>query len=239
MEPIGVIHSPFQQKFAIPAKVLSEAKFQRKSSFLLTNVVLVALTALTLLATFGFFFISTRQLPAKKAKWQLPVSMVTKSESLLARSPHRPNSIGLTLCRLTNVHHSDLTIEIQGCDLIDRTPILDIKPYLAYADRPEQWQEGWHDQYKLEPMHVEFSPKAAAALKSEQIPDSLTSIIEQTLKWDPRPAHQRENPGPFATYIAGFNIEFCIHHSVVSVLHVQSAKSDQFRASAAVKSLLL
>ena len=86
-----------------------------------------------------------------------------------------------------------IEIHLSGVDILDGTPVLDIKPYLPYADIVSHANAGWAGG-TLERFPVSFSPESTATLEknsAEQIP-RLRELIEQMLGWDPRPASQRE-----------------------------------------------
>lgn len=105
-----------------------------------------------------------------------------------SRSPHRPNGIGMSLVRLERI---DATIlHVQAHDLLDKTPILDIKPYLPYADSVPHARYGWVETAEKEPTwRVAFSARATAHLDWLQNCGLtvLRSFIERELSW--RPTH--------------------------------------------------
>ena len=85
--------------------------------------------------------------------------------SVACRTPHRPNPIGLSLARLLSVDMKTRTVELAGTDLVDGTPILDIKPYLSSYDAPMPGQECFAPAWSLDPggeRPVEFLPAAEA-----------------------------------------------------------------------------
>lgn len=85
-----------------------------------------------------------------------PVSPDGKKYSLFAtRSPHRPNPIGLSCVELLSVEKNGLFI--RNCDILDGTPVFDIKPYIPRADAFPQSAAGWHDRIKDQEFHVEFT----------------------------------------------------------------------------------
>jgi tRNA-Thr(GGU) m(6)t(6)A37 methyltransferase TsaA len=135
---------------------------------------------------------------------------------LASRSPHRPNPIGLSAVRLERIDLDALggiEIHVSGVDVLDGTPVLDIKPYLPYADSVPDASAGWADE-PIERVPVEFSERALAAIASlasaaasaaasvavsvavsaaeggERYPQ-LRAMIEEMLSLDPRPAFQK------------------------------------------------
>jgi tRNA (adenine37-N6)-methyltransferase len=112
-----------------------------------------------------------------------------------SRSPHRPNPIGLSAVRLERIDLDSphgIEIHLSGVDIMDGTPVLDIKPYLPFADCIPEAEGGWANE-KPRRYSVEFSPKSLQAVEnysSEQHPH-LKQLISQMLEWDPRPTSQR------------------------------------------------
>jgi tRNA-Thr(GGU) m(6)t(6)A37 methyltransferase TsaA len=115
------------------------------------------------------------------------------------RSPYRPNPIGLSLVKLERV--DGLELHISGIDLLDETPILDIKPYVPFADQVDNASHGWLGQ--AEDPHprwrVEYSPEAAGTLEwlRQSFGVQLQPRIEQVLVQGPAPhAYRRIRPTP-------------------------------------------
>lgn len=113
---------------------------------------------------------------------------------LASRSPHRPNPIGLSVVELLAAHldHPEgPRLEVRGVDLLDGSPILDVKPYLPYADSVPRARAGWA-QEPVRRYKVRFSAGAsrqARALEA-RLPD-LRAMVRELLSLDPRPAHQQ------------------------------------------------
>jgi tRNA (adenine37-N6)-methyltransferase len=117
------------------------------------------------------------------------------------RSPHRPNHIGLSAVRLLGIETGGggVTLKLGGVDLLDGTPVLDVKPYLPYSDRLGEATSGWADADRAE-IPVIFTPTAAscAAAYRQRTGRSLLPLIEEVLRQDPRPASQRGRRTRFA-----------------------------------------
>lgn len=102
------------------------------------------------------------------------------------RSSHRPNSMGLSVVKLDGVDTSDgVVLNVSGIDLLDQTPVLDIKPYVPYVDRVEFAENGFAQEA---PSHcpVMFSRQADQDLRSSE----LKMLVIEMLQQDPRPAYQ-------------------------------------------------
>lgn len=131
------------------------------------------------------------------------------------RSPFRPNSLGLSCVRLLGVEQDEergLTLRVSGADLMDGTPIFDIKPYVPYADCRVDAQSGFAPDAG-EKLRVEFSPEAAAAIPEEKLA-ALTGVLEN----DPRPRYQKDAQRVYALEFAGMEIKFSVSDGSLTVV---------------------
>lgn len=160
----------------------------------------------------------------------------TKVGVLASRSPHRPNPIGMSVVKIESV---DLQapegprIVIAGLDLLDGTPVIDVKPYIPYADIIENATSGWA-QESIAKYPVALSDEASEFLKkiAPENPE-LRELIIQILEIDPRPAYQkREFPieAPisqgqnYGIEIAGFEVKYRIENSQIKILSLFRAE---------------
>jgi tRNA-Thr(GGU) m(6)t(6)A37 methyltransferase TsaA len=117
-----------------------------------------------------------------------------------SRSPHRPNPIGLSLLELVEVNRSG--VWVKGVDLIDGTPVLDIKPYLPEVESQPHAQRGWLEELSWKPLRVEWTSSSEVQVSVEAKRLNclrLKELIENTLAQEPRPqvyrqADQRAQP---------------------------------------------
>jgi tRNA (adenine37-N6)-methyltransferase len=143
------------------------------------------------------------------------------------RSPHRPNFIGLSCVELVSIEGLDL--HIINHDLIDHTPILDIKPYLNYADSFHCERQGWLDELEQESVRtIEWS-----ALASEQIDYlchtwkiNLKELIEMRLRTNPKPSNNNRireiKPGIFELGCKTWRIAFRMNEDVIHIENLYS-----------------
>ena len=120
------------------------------------------------------------------------------------RSPFRPNAIGLSSVRLEEVRQDPVlgpVLEVSGADLVDGTPILDIKPYLPYADCHPDAAGGFTDPLEMKPLAVQISPELLASFSSAQ-QDGLLGV----LACDPRPRYQEDPQRVYGLSFAGKNV---------------------------------
>lgn len=135
------------------------------------------------------------------------------------RSPFRPNAIGLSSVRLEEVRQDPVlgpVLEVSGADLVDGTPILDIKPYLPYADCHPDATGGFTDPLEMKPLTVQISPELLASFSSAQ-QDGLLGV----LACDPRPRYQEDAQRVYGLSFAGKNVKFTVAGDTLTVLAVE------------------
>lgn len=125
------------------------------------------------------------------------------------RSPHRPNPIGLSLVEVVGVDGRELIV--RGIDMIDGTPVLDIKPYMPTIESKPDAKEGWSATVPERTVTCTWEPQALADLTIQfgQDQDTAKAAIESILSLDPRPVvyrGTRENPNPYTSQY-GFRFE--------------------------------
>lgn len=143
-----------------------------------------------------------------------------------SRSPFRPNPIGLSSCRLIKVEHQDgaVRIELGGIDLLDGTPVLDIKPYLPYADSHPDASCGYASQLPDQLREIRFSATAEKFITSLEAERArwLRRLISQVLCNDPRPAYQRDITGRvYGVRLEEFNVRWSVLDDAVTVLDIE------------------
>lgn len=118
---------------------------------------------------------------------------------LASRSPHRPNPIGLSAVRLERVEPDapgGPELHVRGVDLLDGTPVLDLKPYLPYADSIPDARAGWAEE-PIQITPVEFTPEAEEHVRAGSAAHpELRQLIIEMLGLDPRPAFQKRRFPP-------------------------------------------
>ncbi len=141
------------------------------------------------------------------------------------RSPFRPNPIGLSAVKLLSVEcrQGRVILEVQGADLVDGTPILDIKPYLPYTDGISEAHGGFAERAPVAALQVEFSAQAQQQLGAfhAQTPE-LETLIRETLTLDPRPAYKRESNDEreYGVLLDCYNVRWRVTGDKVEVLEI-------------------
>jgi tRNA-Thr(GGU) m(6)t(6)A37 methyltransferase TsaA len=208
-KPIGLALTPFTQRFGIPRQpgLVPEArgiiKLNNDPDLIHAIKGLEQFTHLWIVFVFhahgGNKWKPTIRPPRLGGKVKMGV--------LASRSPHRPNPIGLSAVELDHIDFSakgGAEIHVKGIDLLDGTPVLDIKPYLPYADSIANAGSGWaHEE-------IEKTPVAFEKLALEKIADAeangftgLKDLIEQLITIDPRPGFQKRELPPNAEHAQG------------------------------------
>ena len=142
----------------------------------------------------------------------------TRMGVFATRSPFRPNNLGLSSVKLLGVEHTEkygTVLHVGGADLMDGTPIFDIKPYIAYGDCHPDATGG-------------FTDKAGEFLLNVEFPDHLLQILPEdkrsaaigVLSHDPRPSYQRKPDRIYGLTFAGFDIRFTVNENILTVTEV-------------------
>ena len=129
------------------------------------------------------------------------------------RSPFRPNPIGLSLVELERVEYTadrGPVLIVRGADLMDGTPIFDIKPYIAYADAHPEAKGGFTDSVTFKKLSVVLPENAAA-------PEGLESVLEN----DPRPRYQDDPDRVYGMEYAGCEIKFKVTGDTLTVISIE------------------
>ncbi|MCB1920661.1 MAG: tRNA (N6-threonylcarbamoyladenosine(37)-N6)-methyltransferase TrmO [Candidatus Competibacteraceae bacterium] len=218
LKPIGVIRSCFREKFGIPRQSGLVPAARATLELLPPYAQSAAVRGLEDFSHLWLLFVF-HGLP--EGRWQPTVRPPRLGGNrrlgvFATRSPFRPNSLGLSAVRLEQivVDSGRITLHLAGVDLLDGTPVLDIKPYVPYADCLPTATGGFAPEAPNAELVVEFSPQAAAFCANWPH-DDLRELITQILRQDPRPAYVRE-PGDAAPKSYGMKLyDFDVKWEVV------------------------
>ncbi len=135
------------------------------------------------------------------------------------RSPFRPNGIGLSCVRIENIiktPNEGTVIEVRGADMVDGTPIYDIKPYIPYTDCISDASGGFTEETKWHTLTVVLKDNARNILPEDK-EKSLIGILSE----DPRPAYQKKDPERIYGFpFAGHEVKFQVKDDVLTVLSI-------------------
>ena len=134
------------------------------------------------------------------------------------RSPYRPNPIGLSSVKLEGIEkrpNLGTVLIVSGADLMDGTPIYDIKPYLSFTDSHPDAKNGFAGERLSYALKVEIQDELIA-----MIPQSKRDALTESLSQDPRPAYITEPDTPFGFEYAGFDVRFKVNGDTLTVYEI-------------------
>ena len=221
MQVIARLHSDFTQKFGITrqsglvdeleATVVFEPEFRNPD-------------ALRGIEGFSHLWLIWEFSQARRPEWSPTVRPPRLGGNVrmgvfATRSPFRPNPIGLSCVRLAGVElHSELgpILKVRGADLLDGTPIFDIKPYVPYADSKPQALGGFASAPKEATLTVDIPPELL-----ERIPPQKRAALTGVLAQDPRPAYQEDGARIYGMGFGGLDIKFRVEGDRLTVVAVE------------------
>ena len=134
------------------------------------------------------------------------------------RAPYRPNSLGLSSVRLEEVYYDEKRgpiLVVSGADLLDQTPIFDIKPYLPYTDSHPEATGSFGEAHKEDRIEVIFPEELLA-----QLPEYLRESARDVLKQDPRAAYNKKPDYVYGLAFSGYDIRFTVNEDILRVQEV-------------------
>jgi len=223
---VGHIQSPYKQKFAIPrqprlvpeakAKLIFAPDFNREEFVRGID----EFTHIWLL----FRFHETAD-KGYSAMVRPPRLGGNERKGVFAtRATFRPNAIGMSAVKLEGIEYKNgqLSLLLAGIDLLDGTPIIDIKPYLPYSDAMLDASAGFADTRPETQMSVEFTPEVTLFIEQQTQYPELLNFISNVLKQDPRPAYKKQKNGEqsYGMTLYDYNIRWQVnseHNLVTSI----------------------
>lgn len=222
---IGQVTSPYKEKFAIPRQpgLVTAAKGYISLLGDLNNPESVRGLAEYSHIWVMFIFHASQQHGWKPLVKPPRLGGNKKLGVLSTRSPFRPNPIGMSVVKLEQVeitNSNNVLLHISGMDLLDKTPVIDIKPYIPYSDSLEHAKAGFAQQSPETNIQVTFSEKIKPQFNKWLIQyPSLQTLIVQVLQQDPRPAYKKEGEDDkiYGMTLYKFNIQW----HFVSMSHIK------------------
>lgn len=220
LKPIGHVESPYKEKFGIPRQ---------------SGMVPAASGALILLESYrreemwrglaefshvwllwSFHLVSEQQATAVSTVRPPRLGGNQRLGVFATRSPFRPNRIGLSAVKLTTIDTQKGRLGLSGIDLVDGTPVFDVKPYLPYSDAISDAAGGFTDKTStaLHSLPVIYSSQAAEVIKCQS---EWQVLLEQTLRADPRPAFQHNGERTYGMALGDFNVLWSTHDNSIQV----------------------
>ena len=227
--PIGIIHSPFKEKFGVPRQP-GIAPAARATLELLSPY--DRDEALEGLAGFSHVWIVFVFHATADQGWSPTVRPPRLGGNVrvgvfASRSTFRPNPIGLSVVELVGFGREDgrLVLHLRGADLIDGTPVLDIKPYVPYVDSIPNASGGFAAGAPEVRLAVRFTPEAAAQIAArESAHPQLRELIMQVLGADPRPAYREDEPAErvYGMRLLDFDLRWRIEGACAVVVELRT-----------------
>ncbi|MBF7074765.1 tRNA (N6-threonylcarbamoyladenosine(37)-N6)-methyltransferase TrmO [Glaciecola sp. MH2013] len=236
--PIAYISTPFDQKFGIPRQSQALSKARGKITFSENINPQNACRGLEQFSHLWLSFVFHENMDAAYSDTVRPPRLGgnKKIGVFASRSTFRPNPLGLSLVKNKGLN-SQGELLVQGVDLLDQTPIVDIKPYIAYADQPEFITKSAHDSTAVFSGYAEDKPDVKAVfidnmvgeslkLIDKQIPD-FSALLINVLQQDPRPAYKRKQSDNKTYHISLYkhDIAWVVEQNSIRVLKISMTKS--------------
>ena len=223
IKPIAHFCSPFKSKFGIPKQAGLVAELEGEIVF---EPEYRNADALRGIEGFDYLWLiwefSANRHAAKSPVVRPPVLGGNEKVGVFAtRSPFRPNNIGLSSVRLSHVEWESSrgpVIHVKGADLMDGTPIYDIKPYVVYADCHPEARSGFVDERKWNKLQVEISDTVKTFLLSQGMTEEKIGILKEVLAQDPRPHYQKDPHKVYGMPYEGMDIHFSVSDHTLTVV---------------------
>jgi tRNA-Thr(GGU) m(6)t(6)A37 methyltransferase TsaA len=222
ISPIAYIRTEFPEKFGIPrqsgladnlrARIVFEPEYRNHD-------------AVRGLDGFSHIWLIWEFSANKRSCWQPTVRppRLGGNEHMgvfATRSPFRPNPLGLSCVSLERIDMDDRegpVIHVRGADLMDGTPIYDIKPYIKYADSRPHAVCGYVDTLPERTLKVVLPPECSSMVQDK----TLIPALVETLSLDPRPSYHDDPERVYGLSFAGFNVRFKVKDGVLTVVGIE------------------
>jgi tRNA-Thr(GGU) m(6)t(6)A37 methyltransferase TsaA len=224
IRPIAYIHTDFPEKFGVPrqsglakalkGRIVFEKEYRNPDA-------LRGLEGFSHIWLIWEFSANRRQ----TGHWQPTVRPPRLGGNahmgvFATRSPFRPNPLGLSCVKISSVEPDTSegpVIYVTGADLMDGTPIYDIKPYIRYADARPEAVCGYVDQLQERSLRVVLPGTLADRVEDTTV---IPSLIE-TLRLDPRPSYHDDPQREYGMSFAGYNVRFMVRNDILEVTDIQ------------------
>ena len=230
LEPIGILHTCFKEKFGIPRQPNLVKEARAVLEFYPEFAREEAVRQLSKFSHVWLIFLFHRTMKKKKPAWSPMVRPPRlggnkKVGVFASRSPFRPNPLGLSCVALdgVDIKENGPVLLLSGVDILDQTPILDIKPYLPYSDIISGAADGFATGPPQAKLDVGFTSHALDQIKTKGIPD-LKEIIRGVLEQDPRPAYTtgEDISRVYGIRIFDFDVKWTVSQNRVKVIALES-----------------
>ncbi|MBY8300102.1 tRNA (N6-threonylcarbamoyladenosine(37)-N6)-methyltransferase TrmO [Vibrio fluvialis] len=226
IEPIAVIESPYKEKFAVPRQPRLVPSATARIKLLGESNCPEAVRGIEQFSHLWLLFLFDQNLQAGWKPTVRPPRLGGNERIgvLASRSTFRPNGIGMSAVELRGVSKQgdQIYLDLGSVDLVDGTPIIDIKPYIPYSDSIADAQGGYAE---AEPEQAEVTFSAAALETLQRLPDGQVqqAVIGEVLAQDPRPAYKKNKPDmkEYAVNLYDLNVKFMVNGNLVTVTAIE------------------
>ena len=224
IEPIARIQSDFPSKFGIPRQ---SGLVDALRSTVIFEPAYRNADALRGIEDFSHLWLIWQFSENVRQEWSPTVRPPrlggnTRLGVFATRSPFRPNNLGLSCVRLIGVEHTEdhgTVLHVAGADLMDGTPIFDVKPYIPYSDCRIDATGGFTDTTKREILDVDISPTLL-----QHLPQDKQAALMGVLAQDPRPSYQKDPERIYGLPFGGFDIRFRVNGNQLTVTEIKELK---------------
>ena len=205
IEPIAYFRSPLTSKFGVPRQSGIVSELRGRIEFVAKYRQVEALRGLEAYDYLWLIWGFSENVNAQKHPTVRPPLLGGNQRVGVwaSRSPFRPNNLGLSSVRIASIDMEYMTIEVWGGDLMDGTPIYDIKPYLPYADSHPEARGGFTDNHQWQQLEVVMPEELHQLFQSADL-----EVLRQTLALDPRPHYQQDASRQYGMPFMGYDIRF-------------------------------
>lgn len=226
---IAKIHTEFRDKFGIPRQSGLVPSLRGEIVF---EPPYRSMDAVRGLEEFSHIWLLWEFSKAKRGNDSLTVTPPrlggkVKKGVFATRAPYRPNSIGLSSVKLEEIYYDEKKgpiLVVAGADLLDGTPIYDIKPYLPYTDSHPDAKGGFADAHKEDGIKVLFPSEY-----QEKMPENLREKAMDVLRQDPRAAYNKKPDYVYGMSFAGYDIRFTISEDTLVVQDVINLSDGEYK----------
>jgi tRNA (adenine37-N6)-methyltransferase len=227
IQPIAYFHSPFPSKFGIPKQSGLVEELQGKIVFVPDYRNRDALRGIDKFDYLWLIweFSANRHAPESPVVRPPLLGGNERVGVFATRSPFRPNRLGLSSVRLLSVEwdtHEGPLIHVAGADLMDGTPIYDIKPYVVFADSHPHASSGFVDHHSIRHLQVEIPDEWQSCFSAEELP-----ILYKILELDPRPPYQNDSDKVYGMPYGSKDIHFRVTGNELIVVNVTTIEGPK------------
>lgn len=226
---VAKIHTEFPDKFGIPRQSGLVSSLRGEIVF---EPPFRSMDAVRGLEEFSHIWLLWEFSKAKKEDYSLTVTPPrlggkVRKGVFATRAPFRPNSIGLSSVKLEDIYFDEQrgpVLVVSGADLLDGTPIYDIKPYLAYTDAHPEAEGSFAEVHKEDQISVVF-PK----ILLERLPEDIQRKVQEVLAQDPRAAYNKKPDYVYGMSFNGYDIRFTVVEDVLEVQDVVKLSDKKYK----------